>query len=132
MAVEEFDHHSREVMLAFYRRLYPFKSIYRWLNHEHVPTRLFTHREIAYSLPGDIYIRYKSFSGPDDFKKETLSYNPERFEIGPVYSAKVWSECLAFYLALLPDVSFNSRKTGKLWQVLSWSLKNASWCSISI
>ncbi|VDC01980.1 unnamed protein product [Peniophora sp. CBMAI 1063] len=88
MAVEDFDHHSREVMLAFYRRLYPFKSIYRWLNHEHAATRLFTHREIAYSLPGDIYIRYKSFNGPEDFKKETLSYNPERFEIGPVYSVK--------------------------------------------
>lgn len=89
MGADDFDHRSREVMLAFYRRLYPFKSVYRWLNHEYAATRLFTHREIAYSLPGDIYIRYKSFSSPEEFKKETLTYNPERFEIGPVYSAKV-------------------------------------------
>jgi DNA primase small subunit len=89
MAVEDFDHSNPEVMLSFYRRLYPFKSVFKWLNQEHTPTRLFTNREIAYSLPGDIYIRYNSFLDAEDFKNQTLKYNPERFEIGPVYSARV-------------------------------------------
>lgn len=76
-------------MLAFYRRLYPFKSIYNWLNHEHAPTRLFTHREFAFTLPGDVYLRYNSFTTADELKKQVCDLKPTRFEIGPVYSARV-------------------------------------------
>ena len=53
------------------------------------PTRLFTHREFAFTLPGDIYMRYNSFGTAEDFRREILRLNPERFEVGPVYSAKV-------------------------------------------
>lgn len=83
------DPSSPEVMLAFYRRLYPFKSIFTWLNHQHNPTRLFTHREFAFTLPGDTYIRYNSFGTSEDLKKQVLQLNPTRFEIGPIYSARV-------------------------------------------
>ncbi|KAG5646812.1 hypothetical protein DXG03_002189 [Asterophora parasitica] len=79
---------SPEVMLAFYRRLYPFKSIFNWLNHEHAPTRLFTHREFAFTLQGDVYLRYNSFNNADELKKQVCQLNPTRFEIGPVYSAR--------------------------------------------
>ena len=78
-----------EIMLAFYRRLYPFKSIFKWLNHEHVPSRLFTHREIAFTLQNDVYLRYNSFTTADEFKRQTCTLNPTRFEIGPVYTARV-------------------------------------------
>ncbi|TFY69581.1 hypothetical protein EVG20_g3098 [Dentipellis fragilis] len=88
MAVEELDPSSPEVMLAFYRRLYPFKSIFKWLNHEHTPTRLFTNREIAYTLQSDVYLRYNSFTTFEEFKKQTCTLNPTRFEIGPVYTAR--------------------------------------------
>ena len=77
------------IMLAFYRRLYPFKSIFSWLNHEHVPTKMFTHREFAFTLQGDVYLRYNSFANAEELKKQVCSYNPTRFEIGPVYSARV-------------------------------------------
>lgn len=80
---------SPEVMLQFYRMLYPFKSIFTWLNHEHTPTKLFTHREFAFTLQGDVYMRYQSFNTADDLKKQVLAFNPTRFEIGPVYSARV-------------------------------------------
>ena len=80
---------SPEVMLQFYRMLYPFKSIFTWLNHEHVPTKLFTHREFAFTLQGDVYLRYHSFNTADELKKQVLALNPTRFEIGPVYSARV-------------------------------------------
>ncbi|KAF8893864.1 DNA primase catalytic subunit [Infundibulicybe gibba] len=75
-------------MLAFYRRLYPFKSIFTWLNHGHIPTRLFTHREFAFTLQGDVYLRYNSFNAFDELKKQVCQLNPTRFEIGPVYSAR--------------------------------------------
>jgi DNA primase small subunit len=80
---------SPEIMLAFYRRLYPFKSIYQWLNHDHIPTKLFTHREFAFTLQGDVYLRYNSFNNAEELKKQVCNLNPTRFEIGPVYSARV-------------------------------------------
>ncbi|PFH52041.1 hypothetical protein AMATHDRAFT_140971 [Amanita thiersii Skay4041] len=75
-------------MLTFYRRLYPFKSIFHWLNHDSTPTRRFTHREFAFTLPGDVYLRHNSFNSADDLKKQVCQLNPTRFEIGPVYSAR--------------------------------------------
>ncbi|RSH93350.1 hypothetical protein EHS25_007706 [Saitozyma podzolica] len=71
----DYDPSSPQVMNAFYRRLFP-------------PAKLFTHREFAFTLAGDIYIRYNSFHSADDFKKEVLRLNPSRFEIGPQYSAR--------------------------------------------
>ncbi|KAF9467308.1 hypothetical protein BDZ94DRAFT_1185702 [Collybia nuda] len=79
---------SPEVMLTFYRRLYPFKSIFNWLNHEHTPTRLFTHREFAFTLQGDVYLRYNSFATADELKKLVCQLNPTRFEIGPIYTTR--------------------------------------------
>ncbi|KAJ7287392.1 hypothetical protein C8J57DRAFT_1283783 [Mycena rebaudengoi] len=77
-----------DVMLAFYRRLYPFKSIFHWLNHEPTPEALFVRREIAFNLPGEVIIRYNSFSDHEEFKKQVCKLNPTRFEIGPVYSTR--------------------------------------------
>ena len=53
------------------------------------PAKLFTHREFAFTLAGDIYIRYNSFNTAEDFKKEVCRLNPSRFEIGPQYTARV-------------------------------------------
>lgn len=75
-------------MLTFYRRLYPFKSVFHWLNHEHTPSRLFTHREFAFTIK-DSYLRYNSFNSAEELKKQVCVLNPTRFEIGPVYSARV-------------------------------------------
>ncbi|KAI0266461.1 prim-pol domain-containing protein [Gloeopeniophorella convolvens] len=88
MPAAEIETPTPELMLAFYRRLYPFRSIFKWLNHEHTPSRLFTHREIAFTLQNDAYLRYNSFTTADEFKKQTCALNPARFEIGPVYTAR--------------------------------------------
>jgi DNA primase small subunit len=100
---------SPEVMLAFYRRLFPYKPFYLWLNQEHgkiapnewhglrhaygwysiVPSRLFTHREFAFTLGESTYVRYNSFNNIEDFKKEIIRANPTRFEIGPIYNVRV-------------------------------------------
>ena len=92
-------------MNAFYRRLFPYRPFFLWLNQDNgksnhcchrylsrliiVPAKLFTHREFAFTLTGDVYIRYNSFHNADDFKKELIRLNPSRFEIGPQYSARV-------------------------------------------
>ena len=88
MAIHD-DGLSPEAMLAFYQRLYPFKSIFHWLNHEPAPTRLFVNREFAFTLQGDVYLRYNSFANADELKKQVCTLNPTRFEIGPIYSARV-------------------------------------------
>ncbi|EJD52249.1 prim-pol domain-containing protein [Auricularia subglabra TFB-10046 SS5] len=75
-------------MKRFYNQLYPFQSVFRWLNHGHQPTKLFTQREFSATLPGDIYLRYHSFNNTDDFKANLARLNPTRFEIGAVYNAR--------------------------------------------
>jgi DNA primase small subunit len=82
-----------EVMLAFYKRLYPFQSLFNWLNHDHNPNRFFTQREFAFTLENDVYLRYNSFKDADDLKKQIENLNPSRFEIGAVYNARVSAPC---------------------------------------
>ncbi|KAF7375957.1 DNA primase [Mycena sanguinolenta] len=79
---------SREVMGTYYRRLFPFKSTFHWLNHEPTPNELFYNREIAFNLPDDVIVRYQSFNDVDEFKKQVCKLNPTRFEIGPVYTSR--------------------------------------------
>ncbi|KAH9462386.1 hypothetical protein MJO29_002904 [Puccinia striiformis f. sp. tritici] len=75
------------VMMNFYRRLFPWKPLFLWLNQDHVPNYLFTHREFAITLQNDAYLRYNSYSTWVDLQKDIIRLNPTRFEIGPIYSA---------------------------------------------
>ncbi|KAA6411355.1 MAG: eukaryotic and archaeal DNA primase small subunit [Lasallia pustulata] len=76
-----------EVMLAFYQRLFPFRYLFQWLNHSIKPSNDFAHREFAFTLQNDAYLRYQSFTTADLLRKDVLRLNPSRFEIGPVYTA---------------------------------------------
>lgn len=87
-------------MKAFYSRLFPYKPFFKWLNQAEggcpgilpnppVPGKLWTHREFAFTIENDVYIRYNSFNTVYDFQKEVLRLTPSRFEIGPQYSARV-------------------------------------------
>lgn len=84
----EVDASDPQVTLSFYKRLYPFKPLFTWLNQNYAPSNLFTHREFAFTLIGDTYLRYHSFSNVEEFKQTVLRLNPTRFEIGPVYNAR--------------------------------------------
>ncbi|OAK94016.1 prim-pol domain-containing protein [Phaeosphaeriaceae sp. SRC1lsM3a] len=75
-----------EVMRAFYQRLFPFRPLFQWLNHSPTPTPAFAHREFAFTLPNDAYLRYQSFPTADLLRKQCIQMLPSRFEIGPQYS----------------------------------------------
>ena len=75
-----------EIMSAFYQRLFPFRQLYQWLNHGVKPSTDFAHREFAFTLQNDAYLRYQSFPSADLLKKDVLRLKPSRFEIGPVYT----------------------------------------------
>ncbi|EFP94611.2 uncharacterized protein PGTG_20567 [Puccinia graminis f. sp. tritici CRL 75-36-700-3] len=75
------------VMMNFYRRIFPWKQLFLWLNQDHVPNYLFTHREFAITLQNDAYLRYNSYANYVDLQKDIIRLNPTRFEIGPAYSA---------------------------------------------
>lgn len=44
------------------------------------------HREFAFTLPNDAYLRYQSFPTADLLRKQCIQMLPSRFEIGPMYS----------------------------------------------
>ncbi|KAF2661740.1 prim-pol domain-containing protein [Lophiostoma macrostomum CBS 122681] len=75
-----------EIMRAFYQRLFPFRHLFQWLNHSPTPSNDFAHREFAFTLPNDAYLRYQSFPTADLLRKQCIAQLPSRFEIGPVYS----------------------------------------------
>jgi DNA primase small subunit len=105
----EMDPKSPEVMAAFYQRLYPFKTVYTWLSHSYSPTDTtdggntttngggptpkivpaWTHREFAFTLQNDAYLRYMSFDDAAGLKAQVLKLIPQRFEVGAIYNAKV-------------------------------------------
>ncbi|KAG0148636.1 hypothetical protein CROQUDRAFT_41173 [Cronartium quercuum f. sp. fusiforme G11] len=75
-------------MSNFYRRLFPWKQLFLWLNQDHVPTYAFTHREFAVTLRNDAYLRYNSYANHTELQKDIIRLNPTRFEIGPAYTAQ--------------------------------------------
>ncbi|KAI4609951.1 hypothetical protein J4E83_008516 [Alternaria metachromatica] len=75
-----------DVMRAFYQRLFPFRPLFQWLNHSATPSNDFAHREFAFTLPNDAYLRYQSFPTADLLRKQCINMLPSRFEIGPMYS----------------------------------------------
>jgi DNA primase small subunit len=74
------------IMHAFYQRLFPFRWLFQWLNHGVKPAPDFGHREFAFTLQNDAYLRYQSFPTADLLRKEILRLQPSRFEIGPQYT----------------------------------------------
>ncbi|KAM0326940.1 hypothetical protein ACHAQA_006060 [Verticillium albo-atrum] len=75
-----------EIMRLFYQRLFPWRQLFQWLNHSPTPTNDFAHREFAFTLQNDAYLRYQSFPSHDLLRKDILRLMPSRFEIGPVYT----------------------------------------------
>ncbi|KAI2635748.1 prim-pol domain-containing protein [Hypomontagnella submonticulosa] len=75
-----------ELLRMFYQRFFPWRYLFQWLNHSPTPNNDFVHREFAFTLQNDIYLRYQSFPSSDLLRKDVLRQLPTRFEIGPVYT----------------------------------------------
>lgn len=75
-----------DIMRAFYQRIFPFRQLFQWLNHGPSPSPDFGHREFAFTLSNDAYLRYQSFATADLLRKQCIAMLPTRFEIGPMYS----------------------------------------------
>jgi DNA primase small subunit len=54
-----------EIMKSFYQRLFPWRYLFQWLNHSPTPSNDFGHREFAFTLQNDAYLRYQSFPTSD-------------------------------------------------------------------
>lgn len=77
---------SSSDMEYYYRKLYPFESVFNWLNHSTIPTNDITNREFAMAFRSGAYKRYNSFNSVAEFKSAIERGNPDRFEIGAVYN----------------------------------------------
>ncbi|KAL7276280.1 p48 polypeptide of DNA primase [Rhizina undulata] len=86
IALDQARYSDPEVLKAFYQRLFPFRYLFQWLNHSPIPTHDFGHREFAFTLRNDAYLRYQAFPTFETLRKQVLDLNPSRFEIGPIYN----------------------------------------------
>ncbi|SCU80187.1 LADA_0B05556g1_1 [Lachancea dasiensis] len=77
---------SASDMQYYYQYLYPFKSIFQWLNHSPKPGKDMMNRELAMAFRSGAYKRYNSFDSAQDFKAQIQRSNPDRFEIGAIYN----------------------------------------------
>lgn len=62
-----------EILRAFYQRLFPWRYLFQWLNHSPAPTTDFTHREFAFTLENDVYLRYQSYPNSELYCQLPLS-----------------------------------------------------------
>ncbi|CDW54548.1 DNA primase [Trichuris trichiura] len=84
---EEFDVNALyEFLPIYYKRLFPYKSVIKWLSYGSIT--YFQRREFAFVLNGGIYLRYKSFNNQAELEKEVRSNVPEKIDIGAVFNMK--------------------------------------------
>ncbi|MFH4979956.1 hypothetical protein AB6A40_006665 [Gnathostoma spinigerum] len=70
----------------YYKNFFPFKSFCKWLYYGQPPGSYFALREFAFILEGDVHLRFQSFGDSLEFERELCKVNPEKLDIGAVYS----------------------------------------------
>jgi DNA primase small subunit len=78
-----------ELMKVYYDKVFPCATMYRWLSYKDSPAEgkdYFARREFSMTLPGDIYVRYKSYDDYESFRRAINDMQPEKIDIGAVFS----------------------------------------------
>uniref|UniRef100_A0A5S6QHM1 DNA primase n=1 Tax=Trichuris muris TaxID=70415 RepID=A0A5S6QHM1_TRIMR len=85
--LEDFDVNAlREFLPIYYKRLFPFKLLTKWLSYDNYD--YFQRREFAFVMEEDVYIRYKCYNNPAELLKQICSTVPKKIDIGAVFNMK--------------------------------------------
>lgn len=68
----------------YYARVFPLEPFTRWLRYGRDDN--LGKREISFTLPGDIYLRWKSFNNAEAFREALNKSAPVKIDIGAIYN----------------------------------------------
>jgi len=77
-----------ELLPQYYSRLFPYSQFIRWLQYGNVDKNYLAHREFSFTLEGDIYLRYLTFTSQTEFETALKKKCPIKMDIGAVYNAR--------------------------------------------
>ena len=90
----------QDTFREFYRRCYPVEDIVNWISYNLVSTEddeaavremqnkrrsYMANREFCFTMPGDIFSRFRSYNTAEHLKEELVRRAPEKIDIGAVY-----------------------------------------------
>lgn len=75
-----------QLLRYYYANLFPYDLFYKWLSYGDVVPDYFKRREFSFTLEGDIYLRYQSFSDADEMQRALISKNPVKIDVGAVFN----------------------------------------------
>jgi len=99
-----------ELLRIYYRRLFPFKLMHRWLSYADdltTPKDYFARREFAFILKNDTYLRYRCFQSIADFEREVNMHQPEKIDIGAVFNLRPKDKDSPYFEALERELVFD-------------------------
>lgn len=68
----------------YYAKYFPIALYYRWLSYGDVS--YFSRREISFTLPNDVYLRFRSFTSAEELHATLKDRLPIKMDIGAVYN----------------------------------------------
>jgi len=88
---------DEQLLKVYYARLFPHEIMFRWLSYGNDPDKVveqpqidkdfFLRREFSFTIANDVYIRYLCFRDEKEMRKMIDAKNPQKIDIGPLYSA---------------------------------------------
>ncbi|XP_023341373.1 DNA primase small subunit [Eurytemora carolleeae] len=78
----------QELLPQYYKRLFPYSQFIRWLQYGNIDKNYLSHREFSFTLEGDIYLRYLTFTNQAEFEAALKKKCPIKIDIGAVYNAR--------------------------------------------